>query len=113
MYKKGFLFEHKFKINRLFWVDEYSFKFKELFIVAFEVRDCEGEYGYRGFIDYIIESLYWKHAIDQDYDAEAFWPESNFNFKGRKWFIQYLMKMPTVVFDNKINRLINRKYCDY
>jgi len=121
LYRKG-LIDSDIKIKDLYWAEYHTtkktyrsknkkYKFTEYMPqVFFGTSDYWGEWNDHSIVDNVLNGLYWQYAIPSDTDNGDY-PKSTFNYKGRQWFIDYLNKLPTINFDNKINKLlrINRE----
>lgn len=83
--------------------------------IYFATFDYWGECDEHGLVSWIIKQLTWNNIPNQFYDpmADDLWEvynQSNFKFKGRRWFMRYLKSLPTVRCDSKINKVLKIKY---
>lgn len=109
LYKKGLIDVH---LDQMYWADysvtgKYSKRYFEE--VYYNEIDYYGEVTEHKLIDSIIEGLFYDGCIIEDLEKmvdDGTWPKSSFKYKGRSWFIRYLRKLPTVVHDNKINKVL-------
>lgn len=119
LYIKGFL---DFKLNELYWAEYHRMKNgrkrkgKRCSKIRYapEIHYCTvdyfGECDEYSVVDYVLQSLYWENAEKSPEDCDGDWPKSTFNYKGRKWFINYLKKLPTIKNDSKINKVLKFNY---
>jgi hypothetical protein len=127
LYKKGFLKD--FKVEDLYWA-EYHWHNRKLYksrsnkcdedgeiyrypIYMPEIHYCTtdywGESDEHSIVSHVKERLYWEHVDNTNWDPEYDYPKSTFNMRmTRLQFIKYLKKLPTIVPDNKINRVLKR-----
>lgn len=117
LYKKGLITD--FSISEFYWCEHRSLRHwkshKPLYVpeVYFgSGPDYWGEYDEHELVYTIINRLYFEN-LKKDTDATGAPQESSFKYKGRRWFINYLKKLPTKVSDNKINRVVKRIHIDY
>lgn len=122
LYKKGLLERYNFPLKEFYWENYKKYKkpnrknkngykwMKYFPEVYFSVVDYWGEVDEYSLIDNILNEFYWKYAKESPEDCDGVWPKSDFNYKGRKWFIEYLKKLPTVKNDSGINKVLNFRY---
>lgn len=119
LYKKGFL--ETFKLSKLYWEEFHPLHRKKKRIkngikyggnvyapeIHYSTVDYWGECDEHSLVAYIIDLLYWENAIENTVTEDSFgYPDSDFKFKGRLWFINYLESLPTKRTDSKINKLL-------
>lgn len=116
LYKKGFLKDFKiedFYWSSLKWLNKKMYKSKGAIWHAQYVPELHfsrvgfwGECDEHSVVDAIHEQLYYENV--SDYECE--WcPKSTFKIKTREQFIKYLIKLPTVIGDNKIRKVLTIK----
>jgi len=119
LYRKGFLKD--FKISDLYWAEynwlnnkkrksscgKYSFPVY-MPEVHYLTTDYWGESDEHSIVSTIKETLYWGGIETENWDPELGYPKSSFPKLSRRQFIKYLEKLPTIISDNKINKIIKR-----
>ena len=123
LYRKG-LIRPDIKIKDLYWQEYHStnkryrsknkkYKFTEYMPeIFFGTCDYWGEWDDHSIVYDVLDGLYWKHTIPSDTNNGDY-PKSTFKYNGRQWFINYLNTLPTVNFDNKINKLLKVNRIDF
>jgi hypothetical protein len=120
LYRKGLLKD--FKVSDFYWA-EYKWLGKRLRKsrdnkyrfpiympeVHYSTTDYWGESDEHSIVDHIMNFLWWEHADTENWDdTSGEWPKSTFKSMNRNQFIKYLKRLPTVVPDCKINKVLNR-----
>ena len=125
LYRKGFLKD--FKVEDLYWA-EYHWHNKKTYksrtntyhgkgyrfpLYMPEVHYCTtdywGESDEHSIVSHVLDMLHWQHIDTTDWSPDSGeWPKSTFKRMGRNQFIKYLEQLPTVVPDNKINKVLRR-----
>ncbi len=123
LYRKGLLKD--FKVSDFYWA-EYNWLGKRLRKsknnqyrfpiympeVHYYTTDYWGESDEHSIVSYVLDMLHWQHVdMDNWDDTSGEWPKSTFKRMNRNQFIHYLKQLPTVVPDNKINKVL--KKCSY
>ncbi len=78
--------------------------------VHYCTTDYWGECDEHSIVDSILDNMHWSDLKPWD-EKESTYPESNFKYKGRAWFIRYLSKLKTVRNDSEINSILKRNHC--
>lgn len=106
LYRKGLLKEYDLKY--MYWTDTYISRRNQPLHLWYEIPETYhySESYAEELICLIHHDLYDAHVIgDTDWDGPE-WPESTYRRKGNRRFIKYLKKLPSVVFDHRINKLL-------
>jgi hypothetical protein len=130
LYRKGFLKD--FKVRDLYWAEYHWFGRKQYKsrknkydgkryrypIYMPEVHYCTtdywGESDEHSIVSHALEVLYWQHTDTTNWSPDSGeWPKSTFKRMNRVDLIHYLKKLPTVVPDKKINKVLKRRNYDY
>jgi hypothetical protein len=126
LYQKGFLKD--FKVEELYWAEyhwhnrksyktrsnKYDGKRYRFPVYMPEVHYCStdywGESDEHSIVSHVMEHLHWVNIDTTDWDPDSGEnPKSTFNTRmTRPQFIKYLKGLPTVVPDNKINKVLKR-----
>ena len=123
LYRKGFLKD--FKITELYWAEynwlnnkkyktkhKYDGRFYRFPVYMPEIyyytTDYWGESDEHSIVSTIKEKLYWSEVDTENWNSELGYPKSNFPKLSRRQFIKYLDKLPTIISDNKINKIVKR-----
>jgi hypothetical protein len=128
LYIKGLLKD--FKVSDFYWAEyhwyrkkcyktkknKYDGKRYRFPVYMPEIHYCTtdywGESDEHSIVSHVLDMLHWEHVdMDNWDDTSGEWPKSTFKKMNRSQFIHYLKKLPTVVSDNKINKLL--KKCSY
>lgn len=125
LYRKGLL--KNFKIDDLYWEEynrlnrhykskpnKYDGKIYRFNIympeIHFATHDYWGETDEHSVVSYVLEHLYWSNVDTDNWDKVGdLWPKSTFPKMNRQQFINYLRRLPTLVNDNKINKILKRR----
>lgn len=75
--------------------------------VYYDTTDYWGEVDEHPLVDRAQDELYWGGVDTVTWDGESF-PPSTFNYLSRRGFENYLKTLPTMISDNKINRILSR-----
>lgn len=115
LYKKGFLTD--FKIEDLYWAEYNWFgkkirrsKFRKYKYpvympeIHYSETDYWGETTEYSIVSHINNVFYWDNSSPEDDD----YSKSSFKKMTREQLIHYLMKFPTIISDNKINKVLNK-----
>jgi hypothetical protein len=131
LYKKGFI-KGEFKLRDLYWA-EYHWYNKKCYkskpnsydgkryrfpIYMPEVHFCTtdywGESDEHSIVDSVLERLHWEYIDTTNWDSDSGeYPKSTFPKMTRANFIHYLEKLPTVVSDNQIKKVLRKKVLIY
>ncbi len=129
LYRKGFLKD--FKVGDLYWAEYHWFKKKQYKsrtnkydgkryrypVYMPEVHYCStdywGESDEHSIVSHVLDMLHWQHIDTTDWDeTSGEFPKSTFKRMDRDQFIKYLKQLPTVVPDNKINKVLKNVFAD-
>jgi hypothetical protein len=124
LYKKGLL--KSFKLSDFYWA-EYTWFNKKCYHyknaysdkkyrsplympeVHFMTTDYWGGSDEQSITSTIKDLLYWENIdVDNWDETTGEYPKSTFPKMNRRDFIKYLEKLPTVIPDNKINKVIKK-----
>ena len=130
LYKKGFI-KGEFKLQDLYWAEyhwynrkcykskhnSYDGKRYRFPIYMPEVHFCTtdywGESDEHSIVDSVLERLHWEYIDTTNWDSDSGeYPKSKFKKMTRANFIHYLEKLPTVVSDNHIKKVLRKKVLD-
>lgn len=130
LYRKGFLKD--FKVSDLYWAEyhwnnrktyktktnRYDGKRYRFPIYMPEIHYCTtdywGESDEHSIVSHVLDMLHWQHVDMDNWDeTSGEWPKSTFKRMNRNQFIHYLKQLPTVVPDNKINKVLRRSSIEY
>jgi ribosomal protein S8 len=126
LYRKGFLKD--FKVCDLYW-EEYRWHDRKLYKgrenkydgkrykypiylpeVHYSTSDYWGETDEHSVVSHVLEELYWRHIDTTDWDPDSgVFPRSTFKKISRVQFIYYLKKLPTVVPNKEINKILKKR----
>jgi len=131
LYKKGFI-KGEFKLRDLYWAEyhwynrkcyktkpnSYDGKRYRFPIYMPEVHFCTtdywGESDEHSIVDSVLERLHWEYIDTTNWDSDSGeYPKSTFPKMTRANFIHYLEKLPTVVSDNQIKKVLRKKVLIY
>ena len=120
LYRKGFLKD--FKVKDLYWAEYHRIKktYKsrnrkyKYSVYMSEIHYCTtdywGESDEHSVVRHVLDMLHWQYVDTTNWNSESGeWPESTFKQMDRNQFIKYLKQLPTVVPDNKINKILRRR----
>ena len=130
LYKKGFI-KGEFKLQDLYWAEyhwynrkcykskhnSYDGKRYRFPIYMSEIHFCTtdywGESDEHSIVDAVLERLHWEYIDTTNWDSDSGeYPKSKFKKMTRANFIHYLEKLPTVVSDNHIKKVLRKKVLD-
>ena len=130
LYKKGFI-KGEFKLQDLYWAEyhwynrkcykskhnSYDGKRYRFPIYMSEIHFCTtdywGESDEHSIVDSVLERLHWEYIDTTNWDSDSGeYPKSKFKKMTRANFIHYLEKLPTVVSDNQIKKVLRKKVLD-
>jgi hypothetical protein len=118
LYSRGLLVD--WKIKDLYWASytwlnrkcyhtkDKKYRFPRYMPeIHFGTSDYWGECDEHSIVRAVNESQYWLNVDTINWDGDGF-PISKFPKMSRKQYIKYLSKMPVVVPDKKINKILKR-----
>ncbi len=130
LYKKGFI-KGEFKLQDLYWAEyhwynrkcykskhnSYDGKRYRFPIYMPEIHFCTSDYwgesDEHSIVDSVLERLHWEYIDTTNWDSDSGeYPKSKFKKMTRANFIHYLEKLPTVVSDNQIKKVLRKKVLD-
>lgn len=130
LYKKGFI-KGEFKLQDLYWAEyhwynrkcykskhnSYDGKRYRFPIYMPEIHFCTSDYwgesDEHSIVDSVLERLHWEYIDATNWDSDSGeYPKSKFKKMTRANFIHYLEKLPTVVSDNHIKKVLRKKVLD-
>jgi hypothetical protein len=130
LYKKGFI-KGEFKLQDLYWAEyhwynrkcykskhnSYDGKRYRFPIYMPEIHFCTSDYwgesDEHSIVDSVLERLHWEYIDTTNWDSDSGeYPKSKFKKMTRANFIHYLEKLPTVVSDNHIKKVLRKKVLD-
>jgi len=131
LYKKGFI-KGEFKLRDLYWAEYHWYNRKcyktkpnsydgkryrhPVYMpeVHFCTTDYWGESDEHSIVDSVLERLHWEYIDTTNWDSDSGeYPKSTFPKMTRANFIHYLEKLPTVVSDNQIKKVLRKKVLIY
>ncbi len=131
LYRKGFI-KGEFKLDDLYWAEYHWYNRKcyktkpnsydgkryrhPVYMpeVHFCTTDYWGESDEHSIVDSVLERLHWEYIDTTNWDSDSGeYPKSTFPKMTRANFIHYLEKLPTVVSDNQIKKVLRKKVLIY